>query len=214
MSPPAIAPEDLAARLAARLCHDLMGPVSGLATGLALLDDVAMRADALDLVAASGRGLAALLSFYRVAFGAGTGSPVFDTRELEGLARGAMADGRAQLDWAVEIPSVGKTAARVLLNLTHMAGGALAKGGIARVTATRSGAAVDITVIARGPRPRVHPEVLAGLRGEPLGEGMVGRWAQAFYVHAVAAASDGIRSAISVDVTEGEASFRVSVIDD
>jgi histidine phosphotransferase ChpT len=69
---------------------------------------------------------------------------------------------------------------------------------------------VDITVTANGPRPRLHPEVLAGLRGEPLGEGLAGRWVQAFYVQAVTADGGGI----AVQVGESEAVFRVRVPDD
>ncbi len=72
------------------------------------------------------------------------------------------------------------------------------------------GPAVDITVTANGPRPRLHPEVLAGLRGEPLGEGLAGRWVQAFYVQAVTADGGGI----AVQVGESEAVFRVRVPDD
>jgi len=207
----AIAPEDLAARLAARLCHDLMGPTSGLISGLDLLEDEAMRDDALELVVSSGRKLAALLGFCRVAFGAGIGKPVFDTRELEVLARGVLADGRAQLDWAVAAPQLGKTGARALLNLVQIAAGALAVGGTARATAEVRGGEVQVRVSASGPRARLYPEILAGLNGEALGEGLAGRWVQAFYVHALAASAGG---AVSVQATEGEIIFQAAVPDD
>jgi len=204
----AIAPEDLAARLAARLCHDLMGPTSGLISGLDLLADASMRDDALELVASSGRQLAATLGFCRVAFGAAAGKPVFDTRELEGLARGIMADGRAALDWAVEAPQLGKTAARALLNLVQIAAGALATGGTARAAAAMRNGEVVVRVTASGARVRLQPEALAGLAGEPLGGGLSGRWVQAFYVHALAAAAGGT---VSVELGEGEIVFQAAV---
>jgi len=188
-----------------------MGPTSGLISGLDLLEDEVMRDDALELVASSGRKLAAMLGFCRVAFGAGTGRPVFDTRELEGLARGVLADGRAQLDWAVTAPQLGKTAARALLNLVQIAAGALAVGGTARATAEVRGGEVQVRVSASGPRPRLYPEILAGLNGEALGEGLAGRWVQAFYVHALAASAGG---AVSVQATEGEIIFQAAVPDD
>ena len=42
---------------------------------------------------------------------------------------------------------------------------------------------IAIAVEATGPRARLRPEVLAGLRGEGPGEGLHGHWVQARYVH-------------------------------
>jgi histidine phosphotransferase ChpT len=46
-------------------------------------------------------------------------------------------------------------------------------------------------VEARGPRARLRPEVVAGLNGEPLGEGLGGHWVQAYYLHALVQAAGG-----------------------
>jgi len=78
---------------------------------------------------------------------------------------------------------VTKPAARTLLNLAQMAGAALPTGGVAKVRAVEEGATVAIAVEAAGPRARLRPEVLAGLRGEGPGEGLHGHWVQARYVH-------------------------------
>jgi histidine phosphotransferase ChpT len=43
--------------------------------------------------------------------------------------------------------------------------------------------AIAIAAEATGPRARLRPEVLRGLQGEPLGEGLHGHWVQAYYVH-------------------------------
>ncbi|HMO43670.1 MAG TPA: histidine phosphotransferase, partial [Phenylobacterium sp.] len=69
----AVGAAQLAAFLAARMCHDFISPVSAIVSGLDLMDDPEaqdMREDALGLVAASGRKLAQMLAFTRVAFGA------------------------------------------------------------------------------------------------------------------------------------------------
>jgi histidine phosphotransferase ChpT len=42
---------------------------------------------------------------------------------------------------------------------------------------------VAIACEASGSRARLRPDVLRGLQGEPLGEGLHGHWVQAYYVH-------------------------------
>lgn len=179
-------PADLAAYLAARMCHDFISPASAIVSGLDLLEDPTaqdMRDDAMGLIAASARKLADLLAFCRVAFGASASAETFDARELEKLAQGVFGHMRAQLDWQVTPAGVNKPAARTLLNLAQIAGAALPTGGMAKVRAVEEGGAIAIAVEATGPRARLRPEVLAGLHGEGPGEGLHGHWVQARYVH-------------------------------
>ena len=183
---PAVRPAELAAYLAARMCHDFISPASAIVSGLDLLEDPSaqdMREDAMSLIAASAHKLADQLAFCRVAFGASASAETFDVRDLEKLARGVFGHMRAELDWTVESPSVNKPAARALLNLSQIAGAALPTGGVARVRAVQEGASTAIAIEAAGPRARLRPEVLAGLRGEGPGEGLHGHWVQAYYVH-------------------------------
>lgn len=183
---PPIKAAELAAYLAARMCHDFISPASAIVSGLDLLDDPAnsdMREEAMSLIAASSRKLAALLEFCRVAFGASASAETFDARHLEKLARGIFSHMRAELDWQVEPEAVNKPTARTLLNLAQMAGAALPTGGVAKVRAVEEGAQIAVAVEATGPRARLRPEVLAGLRGEGPGEGLHGQWVQARYVN-------------------------------
>ena len=183
---PAVRPAELAAYLAARMCHDFISPASAIASGLDLLEDPSaqdMREEAMGLIASSARKLTDLLSFCRVAFGASASAETFDVRELEKLARGVFEHMRAELEWTVETPAVNKPAARALLNLAQMAGAALPTGGTARVRAVQEAASFAIAIEASGPRARLRPEVLAGLQGQPLGEGLHGHWVQAYYTH-------------------------------
>jgi histidine phosphotransferase ChpT len=179
-------PAELAAFLAARMCHDFISPASAIVSGLDLLEDPTaqdMREDAMNLIGASARKLADLLAFTRVAFGASASAETFDARELEKLARGVFGHIRAELDWQVEPAGVNKPAARTLLNLAQMAGAALPTGGVAKVRAVEEGGAIAIAIEAVGPRARLRPEVLAGLAGDGPGEGMHGHWVQARYVN-------------------------------
>lgn len=183
---PPLKAAELAAYLAARMCHDFISPASAIVSGLDLLEDPTaqdMRDDAMDLIAASARKLSDLLLFTRVAFGASASAESFDARELEKLTQGVFAHMRAELDWQVETPSVNKPAARTLLNLAQIAGAALPTGGTAKVRVVQTGDTLSIVLEATGPRARLRPEVQAGLRGEGPGDGLHGHWVQARYVH-------------------------------
>src|SRR5580698_7489077 len=83
--------EELAARLASKLCHDFISPAGAIVSGLDLLDDPAakdMRDDAMELSSASARKLVDRLAFARAAFGAAAGVPLFDCAELQRLTQG------------------------------------------------------------------------------------------------------------------------------
>ena len=182
----AVRPAELAAYLAARMCHDFISPASAISSGLDLLDDPSaqdMREEAMGLIASSAKKLADMLSFCRVAFGASASAETFDVRDLEKLTRGVFGHMRAELDWAVETPGVNKPAARTLLNLAQMAGAALPTGGVAKIRAVQEGASLAIAMESIGPRARLRAEVLAGLQGQPLGEGLHGHWVQAYYTY-------------------------------
>jgi len=208
---PAPRTAEVAAYLAARMCHDFISPASAIVSGLDLLEDPSaqdMREDAMGLITSSARKLADLLAFTRVAFGASASAETFDARELEKLAQGVFAHMRAELDWALDTPAVNKPAARTLLNLAQMAGAALPTGGVAHVRAVQQDASIAIAVEAKGPRARLRPEVLAGLRGEPLAEGLHGHWVQAYYVHLFLSDAGG---RVFADVTEEQVTFAATI---
>lgn len=204
-------PAEFAAHLAARLCHDFISPASAIVSGLDLLEDPTaqdMREDAMNLIGASARKLADMLEFCRVAFGASASAETFDARHLERLARGVFGHMRANLDWQVETEAVNKPTARTLLNLAQMAGAALPTGGTARVRAVQEAASVAVAVEAVGPRARLRPEVLAGLRGEGPGEGLHGHWVQARYVSLFVADAGG---RVFADAGEEKVTFAATI---
>jgi histidine phosphotransferase ChpT len=184
--PPAPRTAEIAAYLAARMCHDFISPVSAMVSGLDLLDDPSaqdLREDAMGLISASARKLADQLGFFRVAFGASASAEVFDSRELGRLAEGLFRHIRAELDWQVATPALPKPAARALLNLSQLAGAALPTGGAARIQAEEREGFILIRARAEGARARLRAEVSDGLAGLPMGEGLHGYWVQAYYVH-------------------------------
>ena len=190
----AVGAAELAAQLAGKLCHDFISPTSAISSGADLLDDPSaqdMREEAIGLITASARKLVALLAFARVAFGTSQTVETFDARELETLTRGVYAHVRADLDWQVAVPSLNKAGARALLNIAQIAAGALPTGGTARLTADARGEELFVEAECRGPRARLRPEVVTGLAGDPLTEGLGGQWVQAYYLHTLVDAAGG-----------------------
>lgn len=195
---------NLPGHLVSRLIHDLMGPATGLVSGLSLMRDPsagAPREEALALVEASAETLLGLLNFYRAAYGAGDGA--MGAAELESLVAALFTGGRARLEWLV-VDALPGPAARALLGLSQIAAGALAAGGVATVTVERTGDGAGIKILARGVRVGLAEETARGLAGLAFAEGRAGRWAPAFHlarriemaggrlgVHATPAGPDG-----------------------
>jgi histidine phosphotransferase ChpT len=183
-----VSPTELAAYLAARMCHDFISPAGAITSGLDLLDDPGasdMREEAMGLIQASARKLVELLAFCRVAFGASASAETFDSRTLEALTQGIYAHVRPELIWSVALPSVNKVTARALLNMAQLAASALPTGGAATVTAEAQGDQVVLRVEARSQRVRLRPEVISGLNGDRLDGGLSGQWVQAYYLNAL-----------------------------
>jgi histidine phosphotransferase ChpT len=205
-----VTPVDLAARLAARLCHDFISPVSAIVSGLDLIEDPEqqdMREEAMTLIASSARKLAAHLSFARIAFGGSAASESFDVRELERLAQDLFEHSRAQLEWTAEVASLEKPAARAMLNLAQLGASVLPVGGTAKLSA-REGpvGGVRLELEAVGPRAKIRPEAVDGLEGRPFGEGLAGHWVQAFFLRSVVDQAGG-----KLELTVGEERIEVTV---
>jgi histidine phosphotransferase ChpT len=179
---------EFASLLCSRLCHDLLSPVGALNNGIELLSDEhdpEMRARCLDLLGESARASANKLKFFRLAFGAAGGfADEVDTREarvaIEGLFGG---DGRITLGWMVDMPTMGKSALKVLLNLVLIAGDALVRGGRLDVGAERHGVGIDIVARAEGPRIVIDAELKRALAGDANEEAIAPRAAAAWLVH-------------------------------
>jgi histidine phosphotransferase ChpT len=181
---------EFASLLCSRLCHDLLSPVGALNNGIELLadeHDPDMRARCLDLLGESARASANKLKFFRLAFGAAGGfSDQVDTREARVAIEGLFGtDGRIQLGWMVDEPSMSKPALKILLNLVLIAGDALVRGGRLDVGAERHGAGLDIVVRAEGPRIVLDPELKSALVGESEEDSLAPRAAAAWLAHSL-----------------------------
>jgi histidine phosphotransferase ChpT len=158
--------------LAARICHDLVGPIGAVANGVELLGEDGSGADAevVRLIAGSAKSASRRLQAFRVAFGsantlpsAGWGGAV---REL---ALGLVEEGKAVLDWPSVPPEVeaasDKRLAKVLLNLVMIALDSMMRGGTVRVDVTNADRSVSVVMRGVGGQGRISDEVRAGLEG-------------------------------------------------
>jgi histidine phosphotransferase ChpT len=194
---------ELAALVAAKLCHDFISPAGAVSQGLDLLEDPSahdMRDDALALIRQSATRLLAVVDFARVAFGAASSAETFTGETLEKLVRDLTDGGRAALVWHVEPSSLPRASARVLLNLAYMTMGALPSGGEATVSARVDGDRLKIEGVAAGARARLKPEAAAGLAGRPLEEGLPGQWIQPHWLWLAVKRLDGT---LEVQADEG-----------
>ena len=197
---------EFASLLCSRLCHDLLSPVGALNNGIELLadeHDPDMRARCLELLGESARASANKLKFFRLAFGAAGGfADEVDTREarvaIEGLFGG---DGRIQLGWVIDEPTMSKSALKILLNLVLIGGDSLVRGGRLDVGAERHEGGLDIVIRAEGPRIVLDPELKNALAGRTEEEAIAPRAAAAWLAYSLV--SDGGGEIQISDETEG-----------
>lgn len=177
---------ELAAYIAGKLCHDFISPAGAIMSGLDLLDDPSaqdMRDDALGLIRQSAKKMVAHVHFARVAFGSASTSEGFNAAQLRELVANMNEGGRASLDWRIdEGQTFTKVEARILINLAWMTLSALAMGGTATLTARKDQGQCVIVGSAEGPRARLKPEAITGLKGERLTEGLPGQWIQPYWL--------------------------------
>ncbi len=184
--------EELAALLCARLCHDLVAPVSAINTALEVMDDESasdMREEALKLLHLSAAQASAKLEFSRLAFGAGTSAPgLVETSELKRLVMGAFSGARSEIIWRVTASHLSKTAARLLLNMVILGVEAALRGGEVHIEAA---SAARMRVSVHGGMSKLLPTVTIALEGLAMENGYDGRSIQPFYTGLIARSLGG-----------------------
>lgn len=158
--------------LAARICHDLVGPVGAVANGIELLGPDGSGADAevVQLIGSSARVAGRRLQAFRVAFGSANAIPrtgcIGAVREL---ALSLAEDGKTALDWPPPPPDVeaasDKTTAKVVLNLVLIALDSMLRGGTVRVLMTSDRNTVAAVIQGVEGQGRLADEIRAGLEG-------------------------------------------------
>jgi histidine phosphotransferase ChpT len=163
---------DLAEIVAARICHDLVGPVGAVSNGIELMGDgSAPDPEVTALIAVSAQQAAARLQAFRVVFGSGNALPAGSMfAEVRRLATALFDGDRVKLDWptpdgAIEAAAT-RPAAKLALNLTMMGMEALPRGGTVQVQQKSAGGRMTMTVVAAGKGAKLPDELLPALEGK------------------------------------------------
>ncbi|HSM41577.1 MAG TPA: histidine phosphotransferase family protein [Afifellaceae bacterium] len=224
-----IDPLELAALIGSRVCHDIISPVGAITNGLEVLEeekDESMREFAMDLIKKSSGQASAKLQFARLAFGASGGAGAeIDMMDAGRCAANYLEREKAELDWQVKAPMLGKHEAKLLLNLLIIAANAVARGGVIKVTAERSEDETVMRIVAEGDRAKcaagVREVITAGAKPNPLDAHSV----QPLYTALLARASNmaitaseeenrvvlGARSATSQAIAGGEGGAEAAI---
>jgi histidine phosphotransferase ChpT len=139
--------------LAARLCHDLIGPVAAIANGVELLgeDDPDFVRDAVALVGDSARKANARLQFYRFAFGFGGGGltgPAPHQLSAEFFAETAI-----ECDYGPDARAMPIERQKLACMMLAVAGEGLPRGGRLALRVGAAGPEVEARGEGTGPSP-------------------------------------------------------------
>lgn len=194
---------DLAALVAARLCHDLVSPISALGAALSVLDDERaedMREDAIELVRTGARQARAKLEYCRLAFGAGGSKPaIIDMAEIKRLAEAMFQDARPDIVWKTEAAGVEKPAARVLMNLVWLAVDCLPRGGTVTIEVAAGEGGARLKIVSTGPKVRLDESYVVAMSGRAPQDGFDGRSIQPYYAGLIARENGGRADAQAED---------------
>ena len=148
--------------LSSRICHDLVGSIGAVNTGLELIaEGLDTDGAANELTIRSAKEANLRLAFFRAAYGFGSSSLAttdwdLALEEARALAEGLLKNSKVQLEWQETPPDmVGSaipTAIKIILNLVLMAFESLPRGGTLRLSfaTLKEGFGVGLTFSGEG----------------------------------------------------------------
>ncbi|WP_339948665.1 histidine phosphotransferase family protein [uncultured Albimonas sp.] len=204
-----LAPEDFAALLCSRICHDLISPVGAIGNGVELLREIDRGAEGteLQLISRSADMASAYLQFLRIAFGAAPPGDLLGVPAAQRTARAWFEFQRPDLDWAVQGTEITRAAARLMFNFMQIAVSSLPRGGLVRVETTPGDAGLAITLTAEGPTATPAPGAADWLAGRPAEAPPAPR-----EVHYVAAAAHARASEARLGFAAAEGSLTLTAL--
>ena len=184
-APQKLTPSGLSSLMCARICHDLLSPVSALGTAIEVLNDDSnadMHAEAIELIKSSAGQTSGKLQFLRLAFGAGgSTSGTLGAPFLQDLVNGQYGGGKHSFTWTVKAPEIEKSHARILLNMVMIAVTSIPRGGEVALQVEEKSGATILTLKATGPKARISDMVTTTLGGRMPADGFDGRSIQPFF---------------------------------
>lgn len=142
--------------LTARLCHDLIGPVSAIANGVELLgdDDPEFFNDAVALVGDSARKAIRRLQFYRFAYGFRPGGLVNTAPHV--LVADLLEAAQIECDYPESVRALPLEWQKLACNLIAIAADALPRGGRLALLSEAGAVTVEASGEGNGPPPEIR----------------------------------------------------------
>lgn len=180
--------------LCARLCHDLISPVSAINNGVELVTEFSdeMQGEALELIAESARKASHHLQFFRVAYGSarsadGSGIGLGEARRRTYDALGGE---RITIDWPENVVAdenvIPREGVKLIINLVMLGTELLPGAGLVAFRAANDGDGVDVQVTASKEGLSLADEYLAALDLSTDIETLTPRTVQAYYAAVLA----------------------------
>ena len=153
--------------IAARLCHDLIGPVSAISNGVELMADEEpeFAREAASLVGDSAKKALRSLQFYRFAFAFGGGGLIGTAPHL--LAAEFLEETPIECDYRAEVRELPLLQQKLACAMLALAAEGLPRGGRVVVGAGAGGPEIDATGPGSGPSPEIRAALALAV---PTGE--------------------------------------------
>ena len=160
--------------LAARLCHDLIGPISAISNGVELLADEApeFARDAVALVGDSAKKTIRNLQFYRFAYAFGGGGLMGPVPHL--LAAEFFEETAIECDFRAEARALPLDQQKLACAMLAIAGEGLPRGGRLVLSADPAGPQIDATGTGTGPSPEIRAALALAVPAAELTSRTVG----------------------------------------
>ena len=175
--------------LASRLCHDIVGPIGAVNSGMELMadDSFGMADDALELASRSAAQAAAALQFFRLAYGAAGSNVEGGMATIERIAREYLEAHKCSLAWAPEVaaPAVPESAGKLILNMLALAAEGLPRGGNLSVCLAEGNPAT-LEVLGVGADAGLRPEVIQGMAADAAVGDLTPRSVHGYFTRRVA----------------------------
>ncbi len=157
-------PNTLAEFISSRICHDLISPVGAIGNGLELIEAMGGVSPELELVAQSAQSAQAKLKFFRVAFGASSGSMIGGA-EAERVAVDMLSAGRLSLSISESWGARERGLVKLLYLLLLCVESSLPRGGKMLLAPTVSGWCITVKGVPVAPPEALWRYVSEGHNG-------------------------------------------------
>ena len=184
-------PAFLTAFVSSRICHEMVSPISSVASALELMDDQGideeMRNMAEDLLREGSRKLQAQILFLRYAFGSmGMSDSIADIHAAKDIVNNYAALHHPSIEWDIATNHFSYFHTRLLLQMAHIGISSLPRGGVVTIRVHDHEGRPSIAVEAKGERVMLRDESTAAINGETPEGGWNARNVHMFFTVSVA----------------------------